>query len=249
MPNAATSLSVTIAGRTSARLNWIDGAANAWNEIYRGTVDDITTASFVAMVAQGVQVYMDAALSEGTAYFWWVKARTSADTFAAATASVTGTTLGASGNPGTDIVNQIVTAGKERLANLLSSDYKQLEYARDLRKNNKINRDRGFGFVPADSIPGDASVFQSYTQTQAFEVVLTRGVVPGKGDRQIEVAEQEIYQWADRIIRDFKHTNLYKKDIIVRIADPSASAPEYLEDMEMVAIRYRFPITYRNSLL
>lgn len=246
--NPTTGLAVTITGRTSARLTWVDGASGASVDIYRGTTSVFASAAFVAMVLQGVQVYTDEALSEGTTYYWWTKVRNSAGDLSVVNGPVTDMTIGVAGSPGSDIVTQIVDGFKARIAAVLPSEYKQLPYARDLAKNDRVRRDKGYGVVPGSSAPGEPALFRNYTQTHDFEVVLTRSVAPGKEDRRIEVAEQELYQWFDRLIRDCKGSRLYETDVVVRIGDPSAGSPEYFEDLEMVAIRYTFPVTYRNTL-
>ena len=247
LPVTPTILVATVLGRTSIKLTWTDGALTTHQAVYRHTADVFGSASIVDLVVVGAQTYTDTGLTPGTAYYYWLLP-VGTGGVGTQTSSVNGTTTGNSGSVGEDIVNDILEAMKDRLVEVLPTDWKELEYVKDLKKNNKLNRDKGYGIQLGSASPGEAPVFGAYTQTLNFEVVLTRGAIPGKGDRQIELLEQDLYTWFDRIIRDFKKNKLYQPSLIVRIVDPSAEKPEYLEDVEMVALRYTFPIMYRNNL-
>jgi hypothetical protein len=241
-------LAVTVTGRTTARLSWADGAGNSYIEVYRGNTSTFTAAAYVALVNAGVQVYVDDELSAGGTYYWWVKGRNSSGGTSNQGSFVTASTYGTGGVPGEDMIGAIITAAKGRLADILATEFKELPYSRDLEKNDKIRRDRGYGVLMRGTEPGEAAVFRSYTQTLSMDVILTRAVQSGKYESGVATAEAELAQWFDRIIRDFKTTNLYRKDLIVKIGDPSSLSPEYYEDTEMVAMRYTFPVQYRNAL-
>jgi hypothetical protein len=215
-------------------------------DIYRGTSASFGSASFIANVEDGVQAYISTGLTAGTTYYWWVLGRTVAGV-SNEVGPASATTFGEAGNPGTNIVEQIVGSMLSRCTSLLPADWKALKYPRTPEKADKVGRDRGFGVVPRGSAPGEPAVFGSYTQTQVFEVVLSKGLRPGKGEGQATEAEALLYTWADRLIRDFKGTRLYE-DVVLRIGDPSMEAPEYLEDGELAVLRIAFPVTYRSPL-
>lgn len=247
MAAAVTNLAVEATGRKSASVTWTDDAANDFVEVYRGLTSSFAAASFVAMVAQGQQQYADTALDGGTTYYWWTKGRDDADDISATTGPVSVATVGDAGTAGTDLVADIVQGFKDRIAAVISSEYRPLTYVRELEKNDKGILDKGYGVLPKASEPGEPAIFGSYTQRQDFQIILTRNVPPSKGDASIETAELELYQWFDRLVRDFKGSRLYLSTV-VRIGDPSAQEPEYLKDTQAVALKYTFPVTYRNTL-
>lgn len=240
---APTSLVATTTGRTTARLTWTDGASNLSIDIYRGLTSTIGDASFVANVAAGTQEYHDSGLSDGTAYYYWIYGRTVAGV-SNPLGPETITTYGTAGNPGTNIVSQIVTAAKTRLAAVLSSDFEQLKSVKDLKKNERVPW--GYGVTLGEEAPSESSVFGSYTADLALQVILYRAPNAIQNDRDIETAELALEQWKDRVHREFTTTRLYENDVIVRIGDPEVSI-EYLEDSEAVALRLTFPVMYRNS--
>lgn len=248
VPSTATSFVATSRGRTDIALTWTDGANTDAQLIYRHTADVFASASAIGSAVNGAGAYVDLTGVPGSTYYYWLLPIGSGGV-GTQTSSVTAATLGATGNPGTDIVAQIIEAMVARLANQLPSDWHRLKYARTPDKNDKVGRDKGYAAIPGASEPGtEAAVFGSYTQKQTFTVVLSKGCVAGKGDTQLAEAEKLLYQWMDRVIRDFKASKLYEADVVVRIADPSIDAPEYFEDDEMVVLRANFPILYRNTL-
>lgn len=236
-------LTVTATGRTTSRLLWTDGPSNLSIDIYRGLTSTIGDASFVANLAAGTQEYLDSGLADGTSYYYWIYGRTVAGV-SNALGPETITTYGSAGNPGTNIVSQIVTAAKTRLAAVLSSDFEQLKHVKDLKKNERVPW--GYGVTLGEETPSEASVFGSYTADLALQVILYRSPNAIQNDRDIETAELTLEQWKDRVHREFTTTRLYENDVIVRIGDPDVS-PEYLEDSEAVALRLTFPVMYRNS--
>lgn len=246
-PSSPTSLAVEITGRESARLTWVDGDDTDALLVYRHTADVFGSAAVVGATIAGEQVYIDSDISQGTAYYWWVKPLGSGGVGTEA-GSVTGTTIGEAGNIGTNLVEQIVDAFHARLAAQFPADWHRLKYARQVEKNDKIGRNRGYACLPKSGERSKASVFGAYTITQDFDIILTKGVQPGKGDSGISEAELELYTWMDRVIRDAVTTKLYESDIVLRVQEPTLEAPEYFEDEEMVVIRASFPVTYRNNL-
>lgn len=248
MSAAVTALAVDSSSRTTARLTWTDGAGNDGVEIYKSTSNSLAAASFLAVAAQGAQLYKITALQPGTTYYFWARGRVDGQAPAAAAGSVNITTLGNAGNPGDQVVQEIIEAAEERVEAVLSTDWHKLDYIRDPRKNSKMGTNRGWGIRMGASAPGEAPVFGAYTQTFSLDVVLMMGSVPGKGDSQIQAAEFEAMSWADRFVRDFLGTRLYLSSNVLRVADPSIGAPEYLQDTEAVLIVVSFPVQYRNRL-
>lgn len=243
IPDTPTSLVASAIGRESIRITWTDASGTEAQLIYRHTEDSFGAASVIGGVDAGEQLYTDNGLASGTQYFYWLLPLGTGGP-GTQTSSVNATTYGAAGNPGTDIVSQIVTAAKTRLTAVLSSDFEQLKYVKDLKKNGRTPW--GYGVLIGDEEPTEPSVFGSYTAEMALQVVLYRAPNAIQNDRDIEEAELTLEQWKDRVHREFTTTRLYENDVIVLISDPSVT-PEYFEDSEAVALRLTFPVKYRNS--
>lgn len=247
MPGIPTNLAANSTGRTTARLTWKDDQANTAVEVYRSATNDLAAARCVAVIPQGEQIYLQQALRPGTTYYFWVRGRSDGDSPSDPAGPVSSTTLGNLGNPGDYIIREIVQAAEARAADVLPSDWRQLEYARDLAKNSKMGSDRGWGVRWSSQQPASAPVFGSYRQQLALQVVLMMGV-PTKGDQDLAEAEQEAASWADRFIRDFLTTRMYMPQYVIQVKDPSQDAPLYLQDAEALALVITFPTIYSNRL-
>lgn len=243
VPSAPTSLAATTTGRDTVRLTWVDGANTSAFLVYRHTADVYGSASVVGSVVSGSQLYTDTGLAPGTAYYYWLLPLGSGGV-GSQTSSVTATTYGAAGNIGSDIISQIVTAAKSRLVSVLSSDFVQLKWVKDIKKNERVPW--GYGVDIGNEEPSEGHVFGSYTADISLKVVLYRNPNAIVSDRDTETATLTLEQWKDRVHREFTTTRLYESDVIVQIKDPSTE-PVFLEDAEAVALVMTFPVTYRNS--
>lgn len=249
MPNnPATNLLALATGRKSARLTWVDGALNYSNEVYRSTANSFGSASFVAMVLQGVQIFIDEDLSEGTTYFWWVLARKADNTFASQTASATAATSGAAGMPGSNAVEQIVQSAESRLASLTASEFERLPFPRSIDKNAD-NIKFGYAALAKAGKPGaDNQVLGFYCLDLELEIVFYQRVIKNNSELDIEQAELDLHGWADRIVKDFRKYRLFLPGVVLNIQDHSIAAPEYRQDMSAVVLRVTFPVLFRQSL-
>ncbi len=248
MPTTPTALQVACSSRTAARLTWTDADGNDAVEIYRGLEVSPETADFVAVVPQGVQLYKDEVLIQGTTYFYWLRGRANGEVPSDLSIAATITTLGAAGNPGDAAVASILAGAKSRIRSVLPADWTELTYVRNPEKNPAMKNTRGWGVLIGPSEPGAAPVFGSYTQTMQLQVVLMMTTKPGKGDSEVEAAELEAQLWVDRFLRDFLYSGLYLGQYVLKVSDPTTGAPERFQDGEAFTITISFPVQYRNRL-
>lgn len=248
MATVVTAVAAKQTGRTSERVSWKDGANNTLNEIYRAPSASFGASKIIGIVPQAVQIFKDSGLTPGTIYYYYVRGRAADDSIASAVGPGSDTTLGNAGDPGDTLVQQIIQAMQTRIADVLPTVNKELEYVYDLSKNQKLGNVFRFGVRAADARPGRAQVFGAYTQEKNFEVIFMEGTSGGSDDKNTERAVFDMEPWVDRIIREFKASHLYLPTIALLVADPSSSRPVPVPGTEAVAITVTFPIQFRNTL-
>ncbi len=248
MPSPPSNLTALTTGKTKVSLRWLDETGAFLYRIFYNTLDDFASATVAGFQNQGQGIFEVTGLLPGTTYFFFVQTEDNPPDISLPTASVSATTTGSAGIPGVNVVEQIVNGAKARLATVTPAEAHLLEYVREPEKNSREGRKFGYGVMPKVAEPGEPAKFTSYTITQEFFVLLSRGIQKKKDEREIEQGEAELYTLADSIIKDFKLTKLFETDVIVRIGDPSIDEPEFLEAQGLLVLRIIFPITYRQNL-
>ena len=242
-----TNLVLQNTGRTTAKLVWTDGAGNSFNEVFRNTVDTQSTSTAVGIVSQATQEFQDTGLVAGTTYYWWIKGRHSDDSVSAAVGSVTGATVGTSGIAGTNVVEQIKDAALARTSTVLGTSYRQLEYVRDLEKNNNKGKTKGYGIIVGEATPSDDGINRSFQFDHTFTVVLTEHIERKKNERDQETAALSLATAMDSIVKDFQEKRLGLPSLVIQVQHPTIEEREVLEDGSTVVLRASFPVIYRQA--
>lgn len=242
-----TSLVLQSITRDTATLTWVDGAGNSFVDLYYNTADDFSTATFGTIVAQGTQVGTITGLTAGTTYYFWVKGRHSDDSVSTEVGSVTGATAGASGIAGTNAIEQIRDGMNTHISTVLGTDYKKLEYIREIEKNSTNTKAKGYGALVGPGEPAEEGVNRSYTFEQVFTVVLCEGVERKKNERDQETAALTLATAMDAIYKQFQQYRLGLPSLVIQIKTPSLDEREITEDGGTVILRANFPVVYRQA--
>lgn len=147
-----------------------------------------------------------------------------------------------------NIVEQIITAGKSQLSTTLGASYSELDYVIELEKNNFRNRTTRYGFIPLGADTGESVINKVYTLDHSFQIILTQPTFNRQNDAGLISATNTLYDKMDDIFKDFMNKKLGLNTIILNIQEPSIEEPEYLEDNDLVALRGNVVIKYRQPL-
>jgi hypothetical protein len=147
-----------------------------------------------------------------------------------------------------NFVEQINDAIKARMAIVLGSPYKELDYVLDVSSNNFRNSATRYGVRPLESSPSEG-VLRSVTLDHTFQIILVDPFV----NRDNDLAQREItftqYAKMDDIYKDLLGSKAGLSNIILLVSSPSTAEPEYLEEENVAILRGNIPIKYRRTIL
>ncbi len=109
-PGNPTSFAAAATTRGKIRLTWVDGANTDEIIVHRNTVNTFGTATIIAAVLGGVQLFDDVSLADSTQFFYWITAQ-NANGNSATIGSVNATTIAAPVDLLTEIGNHLIDEG------------------------------------------------------------------------------------------------------------------------------------------
>jgi hypothetical protein len=86
-----------------------------------------------------------------------------------------------------------------------------------------------------------------YTLDHLFEVILSRSFVERLSDDEIQIAINDLYDQADKLLVKFFISKLGIPANVMIVDQPSLSEPEVLEN-QLVILRVGFNVKYRNQV-
>jgi hypothetical protein len=146
------------------------------------------------------------------------------------------------------IVQNITTSGKDLIATLLGSTYKELRFVFAVEKNDIRSAEKAYGFRPLEASTAETTV-KTYTLDHRFEVVLTDTIGRSDDDVQRTDAINQMYNNSDEIFKEFINTKLGLPLTVLNISEQSISEPEFVLDNKLVILRMQMTVKYRSSLL
>jgi hypothetical protein len=115
----------------------------------------------------------------------------------------------------------------------------------DFNKNDGARNAYIYAVRPA-SASSVSGVIRSATIEQEFEVELSKEFVDtGSTDQSIRDAIEAIYLDNELILKEI---TLRRSGNILKVGEPSYSAPEINQNQKSVSITFTYPITYRKSI-
>jgi hypothetical protein len=115
----------------------------------------------------------------------------------------------------------------------------------DLEKNDGVKNSYIYAVRPGSASPV-AGVTRSVTVEQDFEFEVSREFIEkANTDIAIREAVEQIYLDNELIL---KEVSLRRSGNILKVGDPSFSAPEINQIQKSVSIVFTYPITYRKSI-
>jgi hypothetical protein len=115
----------------------------------------------------------------------------------------------------------------------------------DLEKNDGVKNAYVFAIRPSSASPV-TGVTRSVTIEQEFELEIEREFLEkGSTDLAIREAVERIYNDNELIIKEVSHS---KTTNILKVGEPSFSAPKINQNEKTVSIVFSYPITYRKQI-
>jgi hypothetical protein len=153
----------------------------------------------------------------------------------------------AGGDQGADAAEVIVAAMKSRISTILGSSWSELVYAVDIGKNNKATNDYRYGVLALGATPTD-TVVRSFTQSQIFEIILTRQVKRNDaGDSDLQTKVNDLHEQMNSICLDMLKSKCGAPSYVLQVSPVAISTPEYIEDEDLIIFRGDIQVQYRIS--
>ncbi len=117
----------------------------------------------------------------------------------------------------------------------------------DLNKNDAVKNGYVYSVTPGSgsNVPG---TLRHVTIEQDFEITISRDYIENtSNDINLRTAVDSIYQDNETIIREIA---LRKTTVanVLRVAEPSFTAPIVNENQKSVSVTFTYPITYRKPI-
>lgn len=142
----------------------------------------------------------------------------------------------------------IIASTKVRIAAVLGASYSELAYSNDITKNSFKGNFKRYGLLSKEAVE-ISSVTRYVTLEQTFELILTDSYINQAMSDAQEIAKGPVLQdLAFDIYRDLINTKAGSASIVVSVNDSEYLAPETLVEDNVVVVRARFKIKFRNAI-
>lgn len=143
-------------------------------------------------------------------------------------------------------VSSIITSIKSSLSNTLGSSWSEIDYSRNIEKNNNKGIKKRYGVNPQDAQEVDSQT-RYITLDHNFEVILTDQYVnTPMSDSSEQTLTKDLLDKAFDCYKDFIATRLNNANVI-NISQYSSEPPETNDESKYVIVRFTFTVRYRTN--
>jgi len=145
-------------------------------------------------------------------------------------------------------MSTIVGDIRQKLKEVVISEtgYSELPFVRDIEKNDSRRFDKGYGVVSLGATETEG-VTRTIAMDQTYELVLTRTVNRTLDESQMEDTIDDLHDKAIEIFKTALQTKLGLPGVL-NVFEPSISAPEFLDEINGVALRFELIVKYSETL-
>ena len=147
-----------------------------------------------------------------------------------------------------DVVKNIVSAIETRIAAVIGTTHKKMDYVYDITKNS-LNRDYNrYGVIPM-GLTNDTGVTRAMTVDQDFEIIFINRFVNKQGDdvKQRD-AVNDLFKQFYLVINDLYATKLGIPETVMTVNRVTINDPEFTDEDNTANIRIRINVKYRQLL-
>lgn len=145
------------------------------------------------------------------------------------------------------IVTDILTGILAICATACSTGYQEIHFVREPQKNGERGGKLGYGARTLEADTAE-SITGTYNLDHKFEIVLTDTYGREDSDYKTRSALNTMYDKADEIFKRIVTTKAGAPTYVLIVNEQSISEPEYFETDNIIALRMRVNIRYRNAL-
>lgn len=145
-------------------------------------------------------------------------------------------------------VTSIITEMKSQIATVLGATWQELQFVQELNRNNTRTAKNAYGVRPLDASSAEGAALRTITLDHFFEIILTDALIRRKADTDVEASTGTLYDKADEIFKVLVNSKVNLPSIVLSVSEPSLSAPEIIEDANLIAVRMRVKVKYRSTL-
>jgi hypothetical protein len=142
---------------------------------------------------------------------------------------------------------QTIVANAHTIAASVVPTWKVLRFGVDLSRNDGRDAAKAYRCLPGEAQPADVTgLFGTETLQHHFDFVLSDDIARYNSDDDLQNVLNALYDYADQIFKKFVNQRM-NLATVVQVGERTIAAPE-LQKNQIVYLRFRFPVTYRQAL-